>query len=299
MEIRQLKTFQTLAKLLNFNRSAQVLNYSQSAVSTQIKLLEQELGVSLFDRLGKRVRLTEAGQILVQYSQKMLNIEEEILGNVSGWKEPAGSLSIRIPQSIGTYILPSVLMKFQKKFPKIGLDISSCAYHSLQHELKTGLTDLAFLLADSVPFSELKSELLVTVSLVIVSCPGHPLAGKDSLNIRDLGGETILLPKHDCSYKMVFEQILTEEKVDPATFIEANSIEAVKQCVIRGIGVAMIPMMSVMQEITQKKMVILPWEEKLETGIIMIRHKDKWLSPTLRAFMEIFREELIELRIEN
>ena len=91
MELRQLKTFQTVARLLNFNRAAEILNYSQSAVSTQIKLLEEELGVSLFDRLGKSVCLTEAGHMLVQYSQKMLDIEKETLAKVSGWEEPQGS----------------------------------------------------------------------------------------------------------------------------------------------------------------------------------------------------------------
>jgi len=291
MELRQLKTFQTVAKLLNFNRAAEILNYSQSAVSAQIKLLEEELGVPLFDRLGKSVRLTEAGHMLVQYSQRMLDIEKETLAKVAGWEEPYGSLSIRIPQSIGTYLLPSVLSEFTTQFPKVGLDISSCAYHSLQHELKAGLIDVAFLLADSIPFSELKAELLRIEPLVIVSSPDHPLAKKSVMHIRDLTGQSILLPKHDCSYKMLFEQILTEEKVDSATFMELNSIEAIKQCVIKGIGVTMIPMMSVAQEIAQQKLKILPWsEEKLETAILMIWHKEKWLSPTLQAFMDTVKK---------
>ncbi len=291
MELRQLKTFQTVARLMNFNRSAEILNYSQSAVSAQIKLLEEELGVPLFDRLGKSVRLTEAGQMLVQYSQKMLDIEEETLAKVSGWEEPHGSISVRIPQSIGTYLLPSVLSEFHAMFPKVGFDIGSCTFHSLRHELKTGITDVAFLLADSIPFAELKAELLRIEHLVIVSSPDHPLAKKSVMHISDLAGQSILLPKHDCSYKMQFEQILTEEKVDSATFMELNSIEAIKQCVIKGIGVTMIPMISVSQEIEQKKLILLPWaEEKLETGIIMIWHKDKWISPTLQAFMDTVKE---------
>jgi DNA-binding transcriptional LysR family regulator len=291
MELRQLKTFQTVAKLLNFNRAAEILNYSQSAVSAQIKLLEEDLGVSLFDRLGKSVRLTEAGHMLVQYSQKMLDIEKETLAKVSGWEEPQGSISIRMPQSIATYLLPSVLSKFHTRFPKVGLDISSCAYHSLPHELKTGIIDVAFLLADSIPFAELKAEFLGIEPIVIVASPNHPLAKQPALHIGDLTGQSILLPKHDCSYKMIFEQILTIEKVGSATIMELNSIEAIKQCVIKGIGVTMIPMMSVAQEISQKKLIILPWsEEKLETGILMIWHKDKWLSPTLQVFMDTVKE---------
>ncbi|MDD2902519.1 MAG: LysR family transcriptional regulator [Syntrophales bacterium] len=291
MELRQLKTFQTVAKLLNFNRAAEILNYSQSAVSAQIKLLEEELRVPLFDRLGKSVRLTEAGHLLVQYSQKMLDIEKETLAKVSGGEEPQGSISIRIPQSIATYLLPSVLSEFHSRFPKVGLDISSCAYHSLSQELKTGLIDAAFLLADSIPFAELKAEVLSIVPIVIVASPNHPLAKQAAIHLGDLTGQAIFLPKHDCSYKMIFEQILTEEKVDSATIIELNSIEAIKQCVIKGIGMTMIPRMSVVHEISQNKLTILRWsEENLETAILMIWHKDKWLSPTLQAFMDTVRE---------
>lgn len=291
MELRQLKTFQTVARLLSFNRAAEILNYAQSTVSTQIRLLEEEFGVPLFNRLGKRIRLTEAGQMLMRYSQKILDIEKETLSKVSGWEEPHGCITIRIPQSISTYLLPSVLGKFQSSFPRIGFDIGTCAYDTLVHELKTGIIDLAFLLADSISFNELKVELLNVESLVIVSSPDHPLAQKEIMDIHDLIGQSILLPKHDCSYKMLFEQILTEKKVAPGTFMELNSIEAIKQCVLKGIGVAMMPMMAIKKEIAQNEMAILPWpEEHFETAILMIWHKDKWLSPTLRAFMNAVRE---------
>lgn len=300
MELRQLKTFQTVARLHNFNRSAEVLNYSQSAVSAQIKLLEEEMGAPLFDRLGKSVRLTEAGQMLLRYSQKMLDIEKEALATVSGWVEPSGSLSIRIPQSIGTYLLPAVLSEFQKVFPKVGFDIGSCAFHALRHELAAGVTDLAFLLADSIPFSELEAEVLRIEPLVVVSSPAHHLAGQPVLSVRDLAGESILLPKHDCSYKMIFEQVLVEEKVDSVTFLALNSIEAIKQCVMRGIGVTMIPRMSVGEELRSNKLTVLPWpEDNLETAILMIHHKNKWLSPTLQAFMDTTRKVMTSPVLER
>ncbi|MBI5593273.1 MAG: LysR family transcriptional regulator [Deltaproteobacteria bacterium] len=291
MELRQLKTFLTVARLLSFNRAAETLNYAQSTVSSQIKLLEEEFGQPLFDRLGKRIHLTEAGHMLIQYSQKMLDIEKETLAKVSGWEEPHGSLSIRMPQSIGTYFLPSILSKFQANFPKVGFDISTCAYEGLINELRTGIIDVAFLLADSVPFSELKTELLRIEPLVVVSSSDHPIAEQYNMHICDLAGQSIFLPKHDCSYKMIFEQILTEKKVESVTFIEINSLETIKQCILNGLGIAMIPLMAVKKEIAQKEMTILPWpEETLETAILMIWHKDKWISPTLQAFMNTVKE---------
>ncbi|HAK60104.1 MAG TPA: LysR family transcriptional regulator [Nitrospiraceae bacterium] len=296
MELRQLKTFQMVARLLSFNRAADALNYAQSTVSAQIRLLEEEFGVPLFNRLDKQICLTEAGQMLMQYSQKMLDLQRETTARISGWEEPHGSISIRIPQSIGTYLLPSVLSTFRSGFPKIGFNVSTCAYDTLAYELKTGITDVAFLLADSIPYAELETEHLKTEPLVIISHPNHPLAKQTAMQVRDLAGHAILLPKHDCSYKMVFEHILNEEGVDPAVFLELNSIEAIKQCVLKDVGVAMMPMMAIKQELAEKTLAILPWsQEKLETAILMIWHKDKWLSPALLSFMDIVRAELKSL----
>ncbi len=291
MELRQLKTFQTVARLSSFNRAAETLHYAQSTVSSQIRLLEEEFGLPLFDRLGKRIHLTEAGHMLLQYSQKMLHIEEETRAKMSGRKEPHGSISIRMPQSIVTYLFPSVLSKFQAVFPKVGFDIGACAYDVLLNELRSGIIDVAFLLTDSIPFAELKNELIRTEPLVVVSYPDHPLAGQCNLNIHNLATHPILLPKHDCSYKLIFERILTEEKVSPVTFLELNSLEAIKQCILNGLGIAMIPLLAVKKELVQKEMVILQWpEETLETGVLMIWHKDKWISKPLQAFMDTARE---------
>ncbi|MHC1730137.1 MAG: LysR family transcriptional regulator [Syntrophobacteraceae bacterium] len=291
MELRQLKTFLTLGKLLSFNRAAEVLNYAQSTVSVQIRMLEEEFGVPLFDRLGKQVLLTEAGQVLMRYAQKMIDIEEETHSQVAKQTQPQGSLSVRMPQSLSMCYLPAILSGFCQLYPRVSLDISSCATLSLEHELRSGITDVAFLLAESISARDLKSELLAIIPLLIVTNPGHPLSGRSSISLRDLEGESIFLPKHDCSYRMGFEQMLTEQGVMPASVIEMNTLETIKQCVMAGIGVTIIPEISVRKEIREKKLVALSLPEEMpETAILMILHKDKWISPTLDAFINRVRE---------
>ena len=159
MELRQLKTFTTVAQFLNFNRAAQVLNYAQSTISTQIRLLEEEFGKPLFDRLGKTVVLTAAGRVLLRYAGKMLDIEEEARAQVAGREETHGSISIRVPQSISGYLLPPVIKAFNARFPRVGLDVNSCA-QTIQQELRSGIIDLAFLLADSIHEMDLIAEPL-------------------------------------------------------------------------------------------------------------------------------------------
>jgi len=293
MELRQLRTFQTVARLMNFNRAADALNYAQSTVSAQIKLLEEELGVSLFDRLGKRIVITEAGQKLMRYAQKMIDIEKETLTEISNSETLIGSISVRAPQSVGTYLLPSVLQQFQSQYPRVGFDVSSCALFTLGQELRSGIIDVAFLLAESVNAADLTAELIRIEPLVFVSDSNHVLTKSVGMTFRDLNGQSILLPKHDCSYKMQFEEMLTAEKIRPSVMMEFNSIEAIKQCVIKGLGITVIPEIAVKEELAQEKLKKIPWlDEPMETGVLMIRHKDKWISPALQAFMDICRETM-------
>src|SRR5271157_2867771 len=208
MELRQLKTFQTVATLLSFNRAAEVLNYAQSTISAQIRGLEEDLDVKLFDRLGKRVILTEAGEHLSQYARKMLDIEAETLSEVKGRTQSQGSLTIRAPQSIGNSYLPEVLAEYRRRFPGVSLNFDTCAFHSLEHELQTGVIDLAFLLAESINSPSLVAEPLSFPRLLIVSNAGHHLAQKSKVSIGELAGESIFVPKADCGYRMMFEQML-------------------------------------------------------------------------------------------
>ena len=160
MEIRQLKAFQTVATLLSFTQAAEQLNYAQSSISAQIQTLEEELEVKLFDRMGRRIMLTDAGQRLLNYSGKILDLEEETRAEVTESKEPEGSLTIRIPETFGIHYLPSIIMRFQDRFPKIRLHFITCEHEGLQKDLRKGITDLAFLLSESIQAGDLISEAL-------------------------------------------------------------------------------------------------------------------------------------------
>jgi DNA-binding transcriptional LysR family regulator len=294
MELRELKTFQKVATLLSFNRAAEVLHYAQSTVSAQIKVLEDELGVPLFDRLSKQIVLTDAGEKLLMYSRRLLAIHEETYAEVKGRKELRGSLTIRIPQTIATYYLPPVLVKFQKSYPKVRFEFQSCTVHPLAKELSTGTIDLAFLITESVQSASLQSEVLGFEDLVLVAHPENPLAKESSVSFQDLQGQVLLYPKTDCDYPVRFQKMLADEKIKLATSMEFNSVEAVKQCVMAGLGITLMPTIAVRREVESRALTILPLsEEPLEVAIFMIWHKDKWLSPTLDAFLAMVKENLI------
>lgn len=293
MEIRQLKTFRSVADLLSFHRAAEQLHYAQSSISAQIQSLEAELGVQLFDRLGRRILLTEAGERLLQYAAKILDLTEETRAEVIGTKEPQGSLTIRIPETFGVCRLPPVIKRFASRFPKVRLSFTTCAHENLAKDLRKGVTDLAFLLTDSIQAADLALEALGFESIVIVARPDHPLAAKPRVRIHDLEGQTILLSKVDCSYRKSFQHMLEQEKVRTGTILEFYSTSAIKQCVIEGVGITILPEISVAEDIAQGRLVALAWEkEKMEVAILMIWYKERWLSPTLNTFMNMTREIL-------
>jgi DNA-binding transcriptional LysR family regulator len=288
MEIRQLRTFLTVARMLSFNKAAEQLHYAQSSISAQIQTLETELDVRLFDRLGRRISLTEAGDRLLQYAQKIVDLADEGLAEMGGSKEPAGALTIRAPESFCVHRLPPVVKRFRSRFPKVGLNFITCAVEDLQKDLRKGITDLAFLLAESIQDADLEAKAIGFERLMLVAGPVHPLATSPGIRTRDLAGETILSSKADCSYRKQFERILDHEKVEAAATLEFNSVEAIKQCVMAGIGIAMLPEITVAREIAQGRLAALPWEEdEMEAALLMIRYKERWLSPTLKAFIRM------------
>ena len=291
MELRQLKTFQTVARLLSFNRAAEILHYSQSTVSAQIKLLEEDLGVPLFNRLGKKVVLTEAGETLLRHAEKLLAIESEARNEVAASNQAKGTLTLRIPESIATYLLPDVLHRLHLAYPKVSFDIASCAFSSLKQEMRSGSVDLAFLIAEEVSAAELHVEALGFLNIVAIAAPSHPLAQLSDFTLQNLEDQTLLLPKQDCSYKMAVETALTEQAVSTRSLLAITGIETLKRLVARGCGVAILPETAIVAERRAGEVIVLPWRDfGREQAILLLYHKDKWLSPMLTDFIALARD---------
>ncbi len=151
---------------------------------------------------------------------------------------------------------------------------------------------MAFLLQDSVSSSDLKAEVLGYTKILAICAKEHPAAGKEKFDIRDFQDQTVIIPLHDCSYRMEFEKTLTRNRVEPSAKMKVNSLEIVKNMVLNGTGIALVPEMAIAEEVEQDKISILPWPEPggYETCILMIVHKDKWISPYLQTFMEMTRD---------
>lgn len=290
MELRDLRTFAVVARLLSFHRAGAELHAAQSTVSARIAGLEADLGVRLFERLGRRVTLTEAGERLRAYAAKLVDLEDEARAWVAGASEARGSLSIRVPESLCAWRMGPVIRAFRQRFPQVALSFTACAHDGLDKDLRQGVTDLAFLMAEGIAARDLVVEVLGVERLVLVAAPGHRLAARPEVGPADLAGEALVLSRADCSYRRMFEGLLDERGVARAAGLEFASAAALRGCVMDGVGVSLLPELAVRRDVADGRLAVLPWAEgELETAVLMLRHKDKWLSPPLTAFMDLAR----------
>lgn len=295
MELRDLRTFAAVARLLSFHRAAAELNAAQSTVSARIAALETELGVRLFERLGRRVALTDAGERLVQYAAKLIDVEDEARAWVTGESRLRGLLTVRVPESLCAYRLPPVIAAFRRRHPEVALHLTACTLNGLEKDLRQGITDLAFVMTDSVRGGDLVVETLGVEPLVLVAAPHHPLAGREALSARDLHGATLVLSTADCSYRAVIEDALAAEGVQLAAGLEFSSAAALRGCVASGVGVTLLPGAAVRDELGAGTLRALAWtDQPFETAVLMVRHKGKWVSPYMDTFMELCRAAYAE-----
>lgn len=291
MEIKQLITFKTAAENLNFTQTAKILNFAQSSVTAQIKALEAELGTALFERLGKRLFLTEAGRKFQLYADKMIALSYEAKMAVKDDEEISGTLLIGAQESQCTYRLPFILKEFKAKFPQIKLIFKPAhSNKDAKEQLMEGKLDLAFILDECKTEDVLHVESLIQEELKIVVFPNHPLLEKTTVSIKDLENETLLLTELGCSYRTIFEDLFRTEDVYPINKIEFVSVEAIKQCVIAGLGIAILPAMVVEKDIQEGTMKELVFDNTITPIFTQIAwHKDKWITSPLQQFIDVTR----------
>ena len=293
MELKQLKTFEAVARTLNFTRAAEELHYVQSSVSAQIQALENDLGTPLFDRMGRTIRLTEAGERLLKYAVKIQELTHEAQSDLSDAARARGTLTIRVPESLCAFAFTRIIRQFTAGHPLAKLVFTTCAHRGLAEDLRKGVTDLAFLYADSIRSQDMEVTMLKSEQLILAATPSHPLAEKRVVRTTDLEGQVLNLTTVECSYRRMLEDILERAEVQPGVIHEYTSLEAVKQAVAAGLGISLFPKHAIQSQLSGGWLAPINWEEgPLETGVLMIRHRDKWKSPLLSAFMESAKDIL-------
>ncbi|WP_152393138.1 LysR family transcriptional regulator [Paenibacillus guangzhouensis] len=291
MDFRQLKTFHTLASTLNFSRTAEVQNYVPSTVTMQMKSLEEELGVKLVDRLGKKVILTEPGRSFLRYVDNILRELEEAQHVVKQSGEVSGTVVISADETLCTYRLPTLLRCFRLRYPGIRMLFRPLTYPSLKQSLRNGDADIIFMLDEIKGEPGFRGEKLLAEPFYVLAAPDHPLAARTAVSIEDFNGETFLLTEQGCSYRKFFERSLLQKGMRRITELEFNSAEAIKQCAKIGMGIAILPEMAVTAEMNRGELVPLAWDLTATSfATQMFWHEEKWITPAIDSFLQLTRE---------
>jgi DNA-binding transcriptional LysR family regulator len=293
MEVRQLQIFRILAEELNFTRTAEMVHTVQSNVTAQIKALEEELGVPLFDRLGRRVTLTDAGRRFLPFATQALAAMEQGQRAIQTGAAPSGPLRIAAPESVLTYRLPPVLRAFRKRFPHVELSFRPFSDSTLCSMLENGKFDMAIQMSDTISESTFKSLRLWTERIFLLGDPSHALSNKRTVKPSDLADQMLLLTESGCGYREKLDRVLALQNVRAGNITEFSSVEAIKQCVVAGMGLGLLPAIVVSRELQHHQFKALAWAgPSLDITSHLIWHKDKWISPAMAAFQELVMQKI-------
>ena len=293
MELRQLEAFATVARRASFTRAAEELHLTQPAVTRQIAALEGELGTLLFDRLGKRVTLTEAGNLLLPHAEALLRRTQEAKKAIAALKTgQRGQLRIAAASTLAAYILPPVLMRFRAAFPEIELILRTGLSARVRELVSAGQADVGFVTTEGEEPAidpQLEVRPLGGYETCLVVPLSHPLATQRCVTAAALASEPLLAMEPGTSLRTYTERLLSALGIAATPTLELDSVETIKRLVEAGLGVALLPRAAVEQEeaVGRLRAITLPPTPIPSRGIALICHRQRTRFPALQAFLAL------------
>jgi len=288
MEIRHLQTFIAIVELEGFTKAAEHLGYAQSTITSHIQILENELGEALFDRLGKKIILTNVGKELVPYAKQMLYVYKEIMNLTSDQKGVTGDLTIGAGESLTIYRLGQILKEYKKSFPHVNIILKDSICSDLRNKLYSGELDIIITIEPVITDTNLVVENLKDEKMVIIGAPDADLEFLSACSEGKDAKESIIFSEKGCSFRIAFENYMIEKKIRYVNPLEFSSIEAIKKCVMNGLGISLLPFYAVRNEVTEGSLKIMEVPESFEKFSTQLAyHKNKSISLPMRKFIEI------------
>lgn len=280
LDSRQLRAFQELARNGSFTAAARSLSLTQSAVSHSIKALERSLEVTLFERLGKTVRLTRAGESLLPHADRILGRMMRAQDELQQLDRPGhGRLRIGATVTISQYVLPSVLRELRESFPAFDIAVTTDDSRGLMALVETGEIDVAVALETSFSDS-LKRELLFEDKIQMALSPMHPLASKEKIKAEDIADESFIFYNQSSETFRLLEQESLAGGLRLKTALQVGSMAAIKEMAKIGMGIGLLSPWVAEQEIANGTLIFreLPWKNRSRKWSI---HRDPRHDPQM------------------
>ncbi len=291
MKLDHLRTFLAVRKHRNFTRAAEERFLSQPAVSRQVQQLGRELGVSLFEQVGRRVQLTDAGRTLGPLAEELLGNMERVTEAVRRHREAVeGRLRIGASSTPGLYLVPPILGRFHREFPEVELRYTVESSLSIERRLVRNELDLGFM-GGRPTTPDLLSRRLADDEIICFCGPSHPLAGQRTVEAASLGERLWVVRGRGSATRSLFEDWLDDAGGALERVIELDSTEAIKRMVEAGVGISFMSRLGLETELQQGRLVRLPVAGlDLVRPLFHVLHARKHPSPVMEAFSDhLFR----------
>jgi DNA-binding transcriptional LysR family regulator len=290
MNLHLLRTFTKVAEQRSFSRAGEIIHISQPAVSRAVRELEEQLGITLLERRGGQVRLTEAGAELYQHARAIFALEQSAMADLRGRQGlERGSLTVGASRTIGTYFLPPVIAEFLRQFPAIDVRIISENTELIQRRLMTYELDVAFV-EGPVEDAMVDQTFWYEDELVILAHSSHPLLTRQPLQPSELDEERWVLREQGSGTRTITLALLEQAGVTVGRTIEVGGNGALVQSVAAGLGLAMVSSAAAREHLIVGKVKVLEFPACFKRSMHRIRLRNKPASPAAQALMKVADE---------
>ena len=291
LTLRQLEVFEAVAHHLSYSRASETLHLTQPAVSIQIKQLEEAVGIPLFEQLGKKIYLTEAGQELRRYSRNIVQQLEEaesVFEEMKGMQR--GKLAISVASTAG-YFMPFLLAQFSKRFPEVAITLNVSNREVLLQELAQNSMDFA-IMGRPPDGHGLDFTSFLENPLVVIAPPDHPLVAEHDIPLTRIQQETFIARELGSGTRSATERFFAEKGIKLTTGTEMSKNESIKQAVQAGMGVSILSLNTVMLELEARRLAVLDVESfPIQRHWYLVHRSKKRLPGVALAFKEFILNE--------
>lgn len=292
MEFRELSTFLQVAKLQSFSKAAKVLGYSQAAVTIQIKQLEQELGVHLFDRIGKQTSLTHQGSVFYDHAASIMRDIAQAKDAVSHPQKLNGHLCIGTIESICASLFPSLLTEYHKLHPEVNISIRTDSPDQLLEQINGNQLDLVYFMDKRVYDVKWEKVLEEPEEIVFAATADHPLAQRsEPLSLDDVLSYPMVVTEKNASYRLILEQYLAAMGKSLQPYLEIGNTDFILQFLKQNTGITFLPRFTVEKAVSEGYLCILSVKKfSIRTWRQILYHKDKWVTREMAEFIRLAQE---------
>jgi LysR family transcriptional regulator, transcription activator of glutamate synthase operon len=291
MELRQIEYFIEVALREHVTEASHALHVAQSAISRQIVNLESELGVPLFIREGRNVKLTPIGRIFLEHMQHAMKVIETARREVEEYIDPdRGTIRIGFPSSLATYMLPNVISAFRKSHPQVKFQLKQASYHQLVDSVVKGEMDMALIGPVPKNNKNIKTDILFVDKIVALLPSNHPLADKPLLNLSQLKDDSFVLFPDGFILRDIVVNACGLQGFQPKVSFEGEDIDAIKGLVSAGLGVTLIPEITLVDNVPRSTVKLHLMDQQVTRTVGIITPNERQLLPTVKIFYDFIKE---------